>query len=77
LITTGRDIQTARHALGLSLRELADELRLGRQGHTYLRDIESENAERARLSGPMAIAVECLLRAEGYEIEDGQLVRFK
>lgn len=78
MIENGRDLKLARETLGFSLTEMADELRMGRRGPDYLRDIESMDPARerhARLSGPMAIAVECKLKERGYAIEDGRVIR--
>lgn len=59
MIRTGADLKAARRALGLSLNELAEELRLGTSGSDFLRKIEHGVRD---VTGPIAVAVEGFLR---------------
>lgn len=55
---TPADLKSARHALGYSVNEMADALRLGANGHTAIREMERGKRE---ISGPVSVAVELML----------------
>jgi len=61
MIATGQDVREAREAMGYSLYELADLLRMGsdsKKGADYLRQIEGG---KRQLSGVLCVALEALL----------------
>lgn len=65
MIITGADLKEARNAMGLTLRDLSDLVRVGKdstRGAKYLREIE--NGVRP-LSGPLAVATELLMEKQG------------
>lgn len=60
---TGQDLHDARQALGLSLTEMAERLRLQLpNGRTMLREMESGKRD---VSGPISVAVEMMLEQDG------------
>jgi cytoskeletal protein RodZ len=60
---TGPDLRDARQALGLSLTDMAERLRLQMpNGRTMLREMESGKRD---VSGPISVAVELMLQADG------------
>lgn len=61
---TPADLKSARHALGLSVNEMADALRLGANGHTAIREMERGKRE---ISGPVSVAVELMVERVGLE----------
>lgn len=57
---TGLDLKNARRALGLSVGELAERLRLAMpNGRTFVREMESG---KKPVTGPIQVAVELMLR---------------
>lgn len=68
-IRTGADLAAARARLGLSVQELADALRMnGRHGPRHLREMELGSKP---LGGPIAVAVELLLKDVVKKIDKG------
>lgn len=67
MIRTGADLKAARRALGWSLRDMAEELRLGSDGERFLRKMECGGRS---VTGPVAIAVEFFLAEAEREDEE-------
>lgn len=60
MIKTGSDLKLARKALGLSINDMAQALRLKPEnGSRTIRRVEAGDSD---LSGPVAVAVEAMLR---------------
>lgn len=64
MIKTGDDLRAARHALGLSVNDLARALRLGKRGNEFIRRME---ADVVNVTGPVAVAVEAMMKDAGLE----------
>ncbi len=60
-ILTPSDLRTARKALGLTQKGLAQALRMGAHGWQSISKWESDSNVRG-IPGPVQIAVECLMR---------------
>jgi transcriptional regulator with XRE-family HTH domain len=56
---TPADLRTARKALGLTQKQMAETLRMGRHGWQTISSWENDGAV---IPGPVAVAVECLLK---------------
>jgi len=70
-IDDGAALHTARKALGLSVNQLADRLRLsGANGGDAVREMESG---KRPISGPVSVAVEGLLIVEGMTARKAEL----
>lgn len=57
---TPADFRAARNALGLTQKQMAEALRMGKHGWQSISKWESDEFEGA-IPGPVTLAVECLL----------------